>query len=103
MVTVVNSYDIGDVVWMTGRFFDEDDEPASPSDVTLYVLEPDGTETPIEFDDLEPLSEGVFEGSFSPTQWGDHSYYFRSDEFDSSTPDTHFYVNKSRHPSRSEE
>lgn len=38
-----NVYDIGDLVRVSAAFTDENGNPADPDDVTLTILQPDGT------------------------------------------------------------
>lgn len=65
------TYDIGDVVKLTGTFRDVDGDLANPTTVTLTVLEPDGTtSTP----SASSSSTGIYTATVTIDQSGTWRY-----------------------------
>lgn len=66
----MQSYDLGDDVILTGTFTVAG-VPTDPTTATCKVAQPDASEVTVA---LAKLSTGVYEGTFTPTQTGEHWY-----------------------------
>lgn len=67
---------VGNVARIVGTFTDEDGDLADPTEVTLSVTDPAGTEQELTFsaEDLSNPSVGVYEGYVELTMAGDYRW-----------------------------
>lgn len=76
-----NTYDVGDLVRVSAAFTDEDGNPTDPDDVTLTILQPDGTVIEKVTADLDNDVTGTWTYDVDTTgadnsNWGNWYYRF---------------------------
>jgi hypothetical protein len=88
------TFDIGDLIELTGAFTDPDTgEAVDPDAVTCTVLEPDGEEaTP------EATGEGTYAASFEATEAGKHRFAFDGTGANQASAEGIFTVRKRQVP-----
>jgi hypothetical protein len=87
-----NTYDVGDLVVLTGSFVNKDAVPTNPTTVVLKVREPDGVVVTVSAPSTGVT--GVYEGTFPPTKVGTHWYRFLGTGTVSAAGETAFVVRK---------
>ena len=95
----MNTYDQGDVVRCTGRFYNSSDAAADPTTVTFYIKGPNTDETYVYGTDVEVVkdSTGVYHVDFSvpktgATAAGKYTYRFEGAGSNASADEDSFIV-----------
>lgn len=70
----MNQYVVGNIVELTGLFKDEDGNPIDPTQVTVEIIEPDGTV--VAGAGIQHVASGTYVLTFTPTKIGLHEYRF---------------------------
>lgn len=88
------TYDIGDDVILQG-VYTVNGAPTNPTAAVCKVAQPDGSEVTVT---VAQISTGVYEGTFTPTQSGQHWYRFTGTGAAKAAGESYFQVRKQRVP-----
>lgn len=95
----VETYDIGDDVILQGTFTVKIagvDTLTDPTTFACKVTQPDGSEVAVA--SAAKISTGVYEGTFTPAQSGQHWYRYTGTGAAKAAGESYFHVRKPRVP-----
>ena len=95
----INSYDVGDLVRVTGTLTDSASDEVDPTAITITVKEPDGTETDYVYGvDVEVVKSatGIYYMDVSATDAGYWWYRVQSTGTGQASGENSFHVKTSR-------
>ena len=91
------TYDIGDLVRLTGSFLDLSDVPTDPTGITYSIRLPSGTITTLVYGvdaSIYRSSTGVYYTDFAPSMEGLHYYRFAGTGAVTAAEEESFYIRK---------
>jgi len=95
MTESYNSYNIGDLVRISGAFATAAGVAIDPTTATLRVKDPAGNVTVYTGDQLTHDGVGAFHLDFSPTVAGKHAYRWEGTGAAQAVTETYFFVRQS--------